>query len=80
MRDHTYLPGNFCTLYRPPKERIREMVNRLNYDPIERREQLILTDNPEGILFGNSTINILIILIFINISMLLLSICVIFVK
>ena len=48
MRDNTFHPGNFSTLYKCPKERVHDMVNRLSYDPYERREQLILTDNPEG--------------------------------
>ncbi|KAF6040043.1 hypothetical protein EB796_001650 [Bugula neritina] len=48
IKENTFLPGNFSTLYRCSKEKVQNMVNRLSYDPYERREQLMLADNPEG--------------------------------
>lgn len=53
MREYTFLPGNFSTLYRCPKQKVNNMVNRLSYDPYERREQLVLTNNPDGKHFMN---------------------------
>jgi len=48
MREHTFLPGNFSTLYTTPKEKVSSMIDRLYYDPYERRDQLTLSSNPDG--------------------------------
>ncbi|XP_067952162.1 uncharacterized protein [Watersipora subatra] len=48
LRENTYQPGNFSTLNKCSREKVEDMVNRLSYDPYERREQLILDSNPEG--------------------------------
>lgn len=53
IKENTFLPGNFSTLYRCSKEKVQNMVNRLSYDPYERREQLMLADNPEGLQIKN---------------------------
>lgn len=46
MRENNFMPGNFRALNVGSKEKVAAMVNRLNYDPYERRDQLTLSDNP----------------------------------
>lgn len=54
MRDNVFLPGNFSTLYLTPREKVDSMVARLYYDPYERREQMMLSENPEGKAYGST--------------------------
>lgn len=48
MRENTFIPGNFSTSYKSTKQKVAETINRLSYDPYERRQKRHMAEMQTG--------------------------------